>query len=178
MKNLTLKWAIMLFAGLFVACSSGLSEEELAILKEAAAVHDEAYAKQKEIDGLMVQLVEYRNFFMAGLANNNERESQVLDDVTTEDMKSILVEIQSIEESLLVWKEDFTEVEIPGEEHDHDHGDHDHGHSHAPAADITPAQMLDLQRGQKALIESIHERVLQVLERSKILKDAKTGAEL
>lgn len=159
---------IFAMLGLFAiaSCHSHMSEEDMATLREAAAIHNEAYELQKQTDGLMAEIAEYKNAMLARLASRNE-ELDPGDAEAVDTMKALLVEIENLENELADWKAELVEVEIPGEEHDHDHGDHDHAdhdhsHSHDPKVDITPAQMLELQKEQKNLISNLYNRAGQI----------------
>lgn len=60
---------------------------------------------------------------------------------------------------LAQWERDL--VEVPGNE---DHGDHDHGphhHDHAPS-EVTPRQMLDIQKTLDATLSRIGKRTTQL----------------
>jgi hypothetical protein len=145
------------------ACEQGLSDEDMAILHEAKSTHNQAYALQQELDGLMADIAEHKNALQMRLSSINAEENNVGEE-QVEPLKNLLVEVENLTEELTTWKAELVEVEIPGEEHDHDHEGHDHGHDHAhdPALELTPVQMLELQKEQKAIIEAIMLRARQV----------------
>ncbi len=149
------------FISTIIACSSGeLSEEEMATLSEAKTIHNEAYATQGQVDGLMAQIAEHKNFMQVALSNNSESQSDEIAQEEVEKIKGLLLEIEILEEELTNWKVEFVEVEIPGEE-DHDH---DHVHeSNGPEVEILPEQMLELQKEQRNIIQTIQAKAEQLL---------------
>ncbi|MEM9897723.1 MAG: hypothetical protein AAF789_15305 [Bacteroidota bacterium] len=66
--------------------------------------------------------------------------------VLPDSLKSVpLDSLEAIQADYTEWQS--TLVTIPGEEHDHhDHSGHDHDHDHAPADDLTPEMMLEIQK--------------------------------
>lgn len=149
------------FISTIIACSGGeLSEEEMATLSEAKTIHNEAYATQGQVDGLMAQIAEHKNFMQVALSNNSESQSDEIAQEEVEKIKGLLLEIEILEEELTNWKVEFVEVEIPGEE-DHDH---DHAHeSNGPEVEILPEQMLELQKEQRNIIQTIQAKAEQLL---------------
>lgn len=147
------------------ACEKGMSDEDRATLQEAKAIHNEAYAVQQELDGIMAEIAEYKNALQVRLSSINAEENG-MEEEQVEPLKNLLVDVENLTEELAAWKAELVEVEIPGEEHDHDHDhgehDHSHDHDHGPALEITPEQMLALQKEQKGLIEAIMQRATQV----------------
>ena len=84
----------------------------------------------------------------------------------SEDLKSIdsdTSSIVSIKKRLSNWRENL--VEVPGfeEEHDHshDHAGHDH-HDHGPTLDVSPADMLTIQKEFFDTIQVIQKDLVQV----------------
>lgn len=161
---------IILFSALllliFSACtSSGLSEDELATLNEAKAIHNEAYSIQGQVDAMMAQIAEHKNFMQVALSNNSESQADEIAQEEVEKIKGLLLEIETLEEELNNWKAELVEVEIPGEEHDHDHDHEGHDHSHGSnnAVDILPNQMLELQKEQRNIIQTIQAKAAQLL---------------
>jgi hypothetical protein len=173
--------SLFLLTAVVFACSHGLSEEEIAILREAAAIHEEAYALQKEADGLMALIAEHKNDLQMRLASINAEEGNNNPEAV-ESLKGLLVEIENLQQELSDWKAELVEVEIPGEEHDHDHDhghhdhDHDHDHSHGSSVDITPAQMLEVQKEQRDIITTILMRAKQL--RAQVESFTATAAEI
>jgi hypothetical protein len=145
------------------ACENGMSDEDRATLQEAKAIHNQAYAVQQELDGMMAEVAEHKNALQMRLSSINAEEN-AMGEEEIEPLKNLLLEVENLTDELTAWKAELVEVEIPGEEHDHDHEghDHNHDHSHGPALEITPDQMLELQKEQKALIEAIMQRAKQV----------------
>lgn len=155
-----------IFISTIISCSGGgLSDEEMATLSEAKTIHNEAYATQGQVDGLMAQIAEHKNFMLVALSNNSESQSDEIAQEEVEKIKGLLLEIEVLEEELENWKTEFVEVEIPGEEdHDHDHEGHDHAHeSNGPEVEILPEQMLELQKEQRNIIQTIQAKAEQLL---------------
>jgi len=167
MKRISIIFSSILLT-MTVACSSGgLSEEELATLNEAKQIHNEAYAIQGQVDGLMAQIAEHKNFMQVALSNNSESQLDEIAQEEVDKIKGLLLEIEILEEELTNWKAELIEVEIPGEDehdHDHDHEGHDHDHgSHSSSIDILPSQMLELQKEQRNIIQTIQAKAEQLL---------------
>jgi hypothetical protein len=61
--------------------------------------------------------------------------------------------------------------EVPGVEHDHEHaeGEHHHHHDHKPAPDLTPDQMLDVQKEMLKTIQGLKETLNQNMDKAKAL---------
>lgn len=109
------------------------------MLKEAASVHNEAVA----------------------LAGTLEERINALQADTTAGISPD--SIAAWNAAIKIWESDL--VEVPGNEehHHHDHGegeDHDHHHHEAPP-NVTPAEMLTIQKELKARIEAIANRIPQ-----------------
>ncbi len=74
-----------------------------------------------------------------------------------------------LQDSLMALRQAFdywqsTVIEVPGHSHD------DHHHNHAPAPDITPEMMLDIQRDLKDQVEHLNiraQKILDILEKDK-----------
>ncbi len=76
--------------------------------------------------------------------------------------------LQAIEQDFELWDESL--VSVPGYEtehehnHDHDHDhDHDHHHSHDELKDMSPEQVLELQKGLKVEIARLNEKADSLL---------------
>ena len=164
MKAFRFTYAVI-FILLIGACSdSGLSEEELATLNEAKTIHNEAYAIQGEVDEIMAQIAEHKNYMQVALSNNSESQDDEIAQGEVTKIKSLLLEIETLEEELINWKAELVEVDIPGEEeHDHEHNHEGHDHSHAgPDVEILPEQMLELQKEQRNIIQTIKVKAEQL----------------
>ena len=80
----------------------------------------------------------------------------------------------AIQDSVEVLKADYTQwdseiVEVADSHADHDHAGHDHhdhDHHHAPAPDLTPQMMLEVQRVILTNIEALSARAQNVLSMS------------
>ena len=90
------------------------------LLEEAFTVHEEAVKHSKEVKYLLEQL------------------------------PADSTQVVSLKKRFDTWKEN--QIEVPGFEHshdhdhDHDHGDHDHDHDHGPGLELTPEDMLLVQK--------------------------------
>jgi len=69
--------------------------------------------------------------------------------------------LDAVTADLAVWTEALVE---PPSDDEHDH-DHDHDHDHAPALEVTPEQMVDLQQALLDGIEALHTRTTALAER-------------
>lgn len=68
---------------------------------------------------------------------------------------SAIAALDRAHEAFHEWEENLVEVPgLPHEHHDHGDGEHHH-HDHKPAPDLSPDQMLDVQKEIKANIEKI-----------------------
>lgn len=163
MNRVNILFSALLILIISACTSSGLSEDELATLNEAKVIHDEAYSIQGQVDAMMAQIAEHKNFMQVALSNNSESQADEIAQEEVEKIKGLLLEIETVEEELNNWKAELIEVEIPGEEHDHDHEGHDHNHGSNNAEDILPNQMLELQKEQRNIIQTIQAKAAQLL---------------
>lgn len=163
MNRVNILFSALLILIISACTSSGLSEDELATLNEAKAIHNEAYGIQSQVDAVMAQIAEHKNFMQVALSNNSESQADEIAQEEVEKIKGLLLEIETLEEELNNWKAELIEVEIPGEEHDHEHEGHDHNHGSNNAVDILPNQMLELQKEQKNIIQTIQAKAAQLL---------------
>jgi hypothetical protein len=115
---------------LITACSGGRGNE--VIMEEAARIHNETMA--------LAVLVEKA-------INNGEADS-----MNTISNDSIVHWRQLFE----AWKEDI--VEVPGNETHHTHAGSSHHHDHAPP-DITPEQMLEIQKSLARRMSDLSRRI-------------------
>lgn len=119
-----------LLTSLTLTMSCTSTTKDEALLKEAANIHNEA----------------------AGLAVQLEKQMDLLLADTTLVKDSVL----AWRAALAIWKSEV--VEVPG--NDHEEGDHSgHGHSHTKAPDVTPEQMLTIQKELKEQIQKIQLRI-------------------
>ncbi len=148
-----LRFSILL---LTLACNSAKKEDPA--LREAAEIHREAVAIEKALKPQIEQLVQLKN-------NIN-----ILGRALTEAEKALVSQIESIESTYAYWLEHH--VEVPGYEHDHVH-DHDHAHhdhSHGKKLDLTPADMLAVQREFRDSITVLQQRIEQTLQQAAAVK--------
>lgn len=118
---------ILICAVLLSACTQRKDDDKL--LKEAAAIHNEAIQTAAEL--------EKRLYILST-------------DAAIQD--SVKLYVEAVEN----WKADL--VEVPGNETDH-HGEFHHHHAPAESITITAAEMVAVQRTLKARIDSIAARV-------------------
>ncbi|MCU0420238.1 MAG: hypothetical protein MUC38_11355 [Cyclobacteriaceae bacterium] len=120
---------------LWLAACGGSKENPM--MKEAAAIHNEAVA----------------------LAATLEERIHALQADTTAGVSPD--SIAAWNAAIKLWESDL--VEVPGNEdhHHHDHGEgehHDHHHHEAPP-NVTPEEMLTIQKELKARLEAIAQRI-------------------
>lgn len=161
MKNL-------LFIGLlaFVFACGGKDEKAEAIYKEAAVLHNEAVAihdsvmrTMKQINDLKVQLSAQKD----SLSGKNDSLANGLQDK--------IGEIEALSQEMSAWMTSL--VEVPGNEHDHHHhegeehkeGEEEHKHEHGAKVEVTPEQMLEIQKETKANIIKIKDKASAILEK-------------
>jgi hypothetical protein len=124
-------WFVLSIA--VVACSPG-SANEKSVLQEAYQIHNEAVEK-------------------ATILEEKIRAHSLQSDHAHDTLDALAAALEH-------WKSDL--VEVPGfddHDHQHDHATHDHNHDHpahhAPAKDLTPNQILAIQREFKDQIDSL-----------------------
>lgn len=110
-----------------------------ALEARAIALHDSILVVEKQV---RAQVEDLENVDAARLSEFSLRDS--LDAVTAD---------------LAAWTEAL--VEPPG---DHEH-DHDHSHDHAPALEVTPEQMVELQQALLDGIQALHVRTTALSDR-------------
>jgi hypothetical protein len=124
-------WFVLSIA--VVACSPGSSNEKR-VLQEAYQIHNEAVEKATILE---------EKIRAHSLQSDHARDT-----------------LDALAAALEIWKSDL--VEVPGfddHDHHHDHATHDHNHDHhahhAAAKDLTPTQILAIQRESKVQIDSL-----------------------
>lgn len=129
---------------LLLACRSG--DDGQALLREAAGLHEEAVRIEAGLRPRVEELSDWKQSLEAAerpLAPEEQR---------------LLARIGSVQESLEFWRENH--VEIPGFEHSsHDHHGHDHDHDHGPALELSPEDMLLVQREFRDSLRGLARRV-------------------
>jgi|APTNR8051073442_1049403.scaffolds.fasta_scaffold00629_18 hypothetical protein len=144
-----MKYQIVIFAaGLLFACQSPQPSDNAG---EAAKIHLEIIAIEGALAGKVDSLIQLRNqLAIQGRA------------LTPEEI-AFNNQVTGIETSMNYWRENLPEP--PGLEHDHSHAGHDHHHHHGPALDVTPEQMLAIQKEFRDSILSIQQRISGLLQK-------------
>ena len=144
--NLSSLW-LVLFAVCFISCNSSHSKED-ELLDEAAKIHNEAVQIEQQIKDKITTLNQQANNLKV---QGRELEANEI---------SFIEQVNNLNASYNYWQENH--VEVPGHDdhdhHGHDHG-HDHDHDHGPALEISPEDMLLIQKEFKDSILSIKNRV-------------------
>ncbi len=159
MKNIGL---IALFA--FILACGGKDEKAEATLKEAAKLHNEAVAIH---DSLMPKMKEI-NELKAKLAAQKDTLAGKNDSLATS-LQTQISAMETVSQEMRTWMENI--VEVPGNEHHHHHEgeehkgehEHDHAHEHGKKVDVTPEQMLEIQKEIKANVLKIKDNVNALL---------------
>lgn len=163
MKNI-LFIALLAFA---VACG-GKDEKTEAIFREAGALHNEAVA----IHDSLMPLMKGINTLKASLSA--QKDSLVgKNDSLANQLQAQISEIETTSQEMSAWMGNL--VEVPGNEHEHHHhegeehkeGEEGHKHEHGAKVDVTPEQLLDIQKEAKVTILKIKESVISILNKSK-----------
>lgn len=132
---------------LFVtACNPQDKDEHL--LKEAAAIHEEAVRIEEQIESRIAELVQYRNAL------------QIQGRTLTSGERALITGIDSVESSLRFWKEHH--VEVPGFEHEGHHHDHDHSHDHGPSLKLSPEDMLLVQQEFRDSLRALEKHIAKL----------------
>jgi queuine/archaeosine tRNA-ribosyltransferase len=152
-----------LFALLLVFSCNGKDEKAEALLKEAVKWHNEAMAIHKELMPAMKEIEELKTELTAqrdSLAGRDENAISQLD--------AQIMNLENISKEMQEWMGNIVEVPHDGEHHHHHEGeehDHDHSHEHGAKIDLTPEQMLEIQKEMKANILKIQDKVKAILEK-------------
>lgn len=131
---------------LVVACRSG--DDGQALLREAAGLHEKAVSIEESLRPRVKELSDWK------------RSLEAAERSLTPEERQLLAGIGSVEKSLEFWRENH--VEIPGFEHtSHDHHGHghDHDHDHGPALELSPEDMLLVQREFRDSLRVLARRV-------------------
>lgn len=128
-----------LFVGMLLLGCHAHDPAVEALEARAIALHDSIVVVEKQV---RAQVEDLENADAARLSEFALRDS--LDAVTAD---------------LAAWTEAL--VEPPG---DHEH-DHDHSHDHAPALEVTPEQMVELQQALLDGIQVLHARTTALSDR-------------
>ncbi len=122
---------ILFVISILIVCCSSPDKQEKELLKEAAVLHNEMITKAEQLE-----------------------ETIAIMDVDST--------YRTIHDSLVIWKEVIENwetdlVEVPGnEEHHHKGGEHHHEHQQL---NVTPEQMLNIQKELHLRLRAIEERI-------------------
>jgi len=143
-----MKYSIFfLITGLLCACQSPQPADNAG---DAEKVHLEIIAIEAALAGKVDSLIQLRN----QLAVQGR-------ELTPEEI-AFNNQVSGIEASITYWRNNLPEP--PGLEHDHAGHDHHH-HHHGPALNVTPEQMLALQKEFRDSILSIQQRVSGLIQK-------------
>lgn len=165
MKNLfSIQGIVSLLFGIFVltGCNSADPAAQK-IYKEASMIHNEAVTIENTVKEKIASLDEV----MAQLSTQIEATT---DSVAAAPLQAIATELTGLKDSYGLWAGSV--IEVPGQEHDHDHGHdhegHDHSHDHDNAGmDMSPEDMLELQKELKTKIQEIDGNLTTALDKAK-----------
>ncbi|GAB4113654.1 MAG: hypothetical protein OHK0057_16120 [Thermoflexibacter sp.] len=156
-------FSIVLFALLLGFSCNGKDEKSEALLREAVKWHNEAMAIHKELMPKMKAIEELKAKLTAqkdSLAGKDENAISQLD--------AEIMNLENISTEMQEWMKNIVEVPHDEEHHHHHEGEaheHDHSHEHKAKIDLTPEQMLDIQKEMKANILKIQEKIKAVLQK-------------
>jgi seryl-tRNA synthetase len=153
---------VLLFALLTFACACGGKDEKAeATLKEAARLHNEAVAIH---DSLMPMMKEINMLKVALVAQKDSLTGK--NDSLAGSLQTQIAALDAVSQEMRTWMENI--VEVPGNEHHHHHEGEAHkegeahDHEHGKKVDVTPEQMLEIQKEIKANILKIKDKVIQL----------------
>jgi len=116
---------------------------------DAAKIHLEIIAIEAALAGKVDSLIQLRNqLAIQGRA------------LTPEEI-AFNNQVTSIEASISYWRDNLPEP--AGLEHDH--SGHNHDHNHGPTLDVTPEQMLAIQKEFRDSILSIQQRIATLIQK-------------
>ena len=137
-----------------MACES--NKKENPILKEAGEIHNQAHEIGEGIEAQFPAM---------------DSLSTLLAARKTPAAESAVASIANTKKTFEDWEANI--VTVPGMAHKHDHaaGGHDH-EAHKPAPDVTPEQMLEIQKEMKTSIEKIKSEAEVALAKANALLKA------
>ncbi len=154
----SMKYLFLIFTiSALVACGQA-SKKENPMLAEAAEIHAQAIRMEQTMKPNLDALIQIKN--------NLNVQGRAL----TPQEQDLITQIESLVARYAYWEENH--VEVPGHEHhdhaDHAHHDHDHhhGHHHNAKLDLSPQDMLLVQREFLDSIRAISQNVEQLLLRA------------
>lgn len=121
-------------------------------MEEAGKVHLEAM----EIEESLHEQIEGIDSLKIVLS---EKKKTLTDAAAIASLDSTVAALDAVAGSFATWEESV--VEVPGLPHEHHDGEE---HDHKPAPDLTPEQMLEVQKESKANIEKIKTDLAKVEE--------------
>ncbi|WP_428654273.1 hypothetical protein [Runella sp.] len=134
---------VLLSAFLFSACGDKKDpkmEEAGKVHLEAMAIEESIHEQIEGIDSLKIVL--------------SDKKKTLTDAAAIASLDSTVAALDAVASSFESWEESV--VEVPGLPHEHHHHEgEEHEHHHKPAPDLTPEQMLEVQKESKANIEKI-----------------------
>lgn len=149
-----MRWiAIVIIFLSLTACNS--AKKENPALKEAAETHEQAIQIEKQVAPQLEELIQIKNSI------------NIQGRALTQEEQTLVQEIENIEASYTYWEENH--VEVPGYEYDHDHEGHEHEHGKAKL-ELTPEDMIQVQREFRDSIVSIQQRVDVALQKAKQIR--------
>jgi len=141
-------------AALFCACTNASKQDP--DLRKAAELHQEAIQIETAVKPLLEQLGQQKNAL------------NIQGRALTEQEQHFIARIEGLEKSYDYWESNH--VEVPGFEHadhaghEHGHDHHGHDHDHGSGLDVTPADMLLIQREFRDSIQAIQQRAEALLQ--------------
>ena len=139
-------------AHIFIGLCLGLaltacSEKKDPKMEEAGKIHLEAMKIEETIAEEIETADSLENILV-------EKKKSLKDATTIASIDSTIAAINRTQAAFEEWEENL--VEVPGLAHEHHHGEgEEHHHDHKPAPDLSPDQMLEIQKATKANIEKI-----------------------
>jgi hypothetical protein len=158
MKKITFL-GILTLVTLIWACGNSLKDDPK--VKEAGKIHLEASEIQEEIEP-MVEQIDSLNSVLTD-------KKKTLADSSAKQADEVIAALSKVKTDFEDWEANV--FEVPGVEHDHEHaeGEHHHHHDHKPAPDLTPDQMLDVQKEMLKTIQGLKETLNQNMDKAKTL---------
>ena len=160
----------LLLAGVLVmqlACSNEAEQKAKALFEQASKVHHEAVEVHNAVMKDMSQLAE--------LKTKLTEKQNAADSAQKQAIAQAITDLENVEGKMKEWMKNL--VEVPGDEHHeheghnhegHDHEGHEH-HDHEAAKNLTPDQVLELQKEAKTNIEAIRQELANAVENAKKL---------
>ena len=134
---------MLLSAYLFSACGDNKDpkmEEAGKVHLEAMAIEESIHEQIEGIDSLKIVL--------------SDKKKTLTDAAAIASLDSAVAALDAVAGSFETWEESV--VEVPGLPHEHHHHEgEEHHHDHKPAPDLTPEQMLEVQKESKTNIEKV-----------------------